>query len=55
MGTIFLVNMVCGYAGSVEITIHHIFTSLTHCFLFWKIWTRKIREKYNQIGMALLS
>ena len=40
--------MVCGYAGSAELTLHYIFTSSTLFFL--KSWTRKIgpgiSEKY---------
>ena len=51
-----IINVVCGYAGSAELTYSTFSLHFKHFFFFfsfWEILTRKIRETYNQIGMAL--
>ena len=50
-----IINVVCGYAGSAELTLHHIFTSSKTIFFFnsGKFGPGK-SEKHNQIGMALV-
>ena len=47
-----IINVVCGSAGSAELTLHHIFTS-SKAFNSGKFGPGK-SEKHNQIGMALV-
>ena len=52
-----IINAVCGYADSAELnyTTFSLHYKKNFFFPFWEILTQKIREKYNQIGMALVT
>ena len=57
MGTIFLVNLVCGYVVLQNLPSPHLhFINSFFSFSFsGKFGPRKIRETYNQISKALLA